>query len=97
MLLTELNTTSITYRPTQHERMVIAKVLISQTPQVAFDQVSRGVHLNAAKMGLAKLGFISIMDGKIELTDKGNELAKAQALADDMMEPTDQARELSSI
>lgn len=84
------------YRPTDHQRAVLAKVAIAETPQLAYDQIARGIKLNSATEVLARMGFISIMDGEASLTDNGQELALAQALVDESGQPTEQAREISS-
>jgi len=75
------------YRPSQYERTVLAKIIVSTTPQLAYDQIARGIKLNAAKEKLVQLGFIEIIDGEASLTLAGEELAKAQALLDDTGEP----------
>lgn len=96
MLLSEMVREPTSYRPTEHQRAVLAKIAIADTPQLGFDQIARGVKLNTAAQSLAKLGFISILDGEASLTDAGEQLAVAQALIDEGGSPTDQAREVAS-
>lgn len=96
MLLQEMLHDPASYRPTSHQREVIARISIADTPQLAYDQIARGIKLNTATEVLARMGFISIMDGEASLTDAGQELALAQALVDESGQPTDQAREISS-
>ena len=96
MFLKELTDSPAGYRPTEHQRGVIAKIAVADTPQLAYDHIARGVKLNTAAEALARMGFISILDGEASLTDAGLELGKAQALIDEMGEPTDEAREVGS-
>lgn len=96
MLLNELAMTAGSYRPTETERVVLAKIIVSTTPQLAYDEVARGIKLNTAKEKLVQLGFVTVLDGEIELTGVGEELAKAQALMDEMGEPSEDAREVAA-
>lgn len=96
MFLKELAHDPAGYRPTEHQRGVIAKILLANTPQLAYDQIARGLKLNTAAETLARMGFISILDGEASLTDAGNQLALAQALVDEAGEPTEQARSIGS-
>lgn len=84
------------YRPTEHERAVVALIAISQTPQLAFDQIRNGLKLNAAADRLNKLGLIAIIDGEATLTPAGEEFAQAQAIQDESGQVTDDASTIAS-
>ncbi len=84
------------YRPTEHERIVVAKILVSTTPQLAFDQIARGEKLNMAKTKLMQLGFIQVLDGEASLTPDGIEMATAQALADETGEAAEGAADVAN-
>lgn len=84
------------YRPTEHERVVVALVVISQTPQLAYDQIRNGLKLNAAADRLNKLGILSIIDGEATLTQAGTEFAEAQAIIDGTGQPTDEATRIAA-
>lgn len=95
MLLIEIKQPQA-YKPTDHERAVLAIVAVSDTPQMAAMQVSKNEKLSFSKDNLVDLGFIADFEGGLQLTDTGTALIQAQALTDDMGGPSEEARQLAS-
>lgn len=92
-----------TFRPTNTQKRVIARIAASPTPTVAGDSVSRGVNVVGARNTLMRLGFITYINGEATLTDQGQQLAVAENIIDDggltaagkqlaQMEPEQQAQ-----
>ena len=95
MLLTELVRQPETFIPSETERLVMALVLVSDTPQLALSQIDSDEQRYAAMTKLIRLGFLNIDDGGVEITDTGNALAQAQALGDESG-PSEMASELAA-
>ena len=72
-----------TFRPTNTQKEVIAKVAGAATPTVAYDAVSMGVNTVAARDTLVKLGIIELNGGEVSLTDSGLQLATAENITDE--------------
>lgn len=82
MLLNELKQPQ-SYKPTEHERIALAIVISSDTPQMADIQLSNNAKLAYSRDKLLDLGFITKdLENGITLTDIGMQLAQAQALSD---------------
>jgi len=71
------------FRPTEAEREVLYRISISDTPQLAYDQVSTTYEMVTARDKLTNLGYIvDDEDGQLSLTQSGEELVDAQAISD---------------
>lgn len=72
-----------TFRPTDTQKQVLAKVAGAATPTVAGDAISSGANFVSARNTLAKLGLISFANGEATLTDAGQSLARAENIVDE--------------
>lgn len=70
------------FRPTEHQRDVLSKVQVADSPELAADQVSRGQHFVEARDILIRLGFLEVVDGGLVLSSTGEDLVAAQGLED---------------
>lgn len=94
MLLVELRQPE-TFNPSETERLVIALVLVSDTPQLALSQIDSDEQRFTAMVKLLNLGFLETGDGGVELTPSGYAVARAQALGDEGG-PSESASELAA-
>jgi len=96
MLLNELHQPK-SYKPTEHERMALSVAMVSDTPQMAHQQLIKDPKLEYSATQLQILGFLHYDgEGGIVVTDAGYELAQAQSLWDGD-QPTDEASTLAAI
>lgn len=84
------------------QKEVLAKVKAAPTPHLAWDEISGSAtdvdeNLATARDVLGNLGLLSVGDGVLEVTPKGEEVMKDENLIDDMGELTDTGRELADI
>lgn len=72
-----------TFRPTTTQKQIIARIAGAATPTVAGDSVSSGINVVSARNTLARLGFITYINGEATLTDQGRQLATAENITDE--------------
>lgn len=68
--------------PTTNQKRVIAKILAAPTPTVASEEISKDANLVAARNMLMKLGIISLANNEAALTDRGQQIAVEENIAD---------------
>lgn len=77
------------YRPSNSEREVLSLVVKSDTPAMAYAQVSQGHTLVAARDKLIRLGLLTYNDNGLELSSTGQELVDAQAIESNPVLPNE--------
>lgn len=83
-------------RLTQNQQKVMAKILAAPTPLTAYDEISRGESLIAARDILQKLGMIDVDEDKsATITDKGMSILKSMNIVDDMGQLTDAGQNMA--
>lgn len=82
-------------RLTDHQKAVLTRAKIAQTPRVATDNTSKNTSMVAARNQLAKLGLITFDGTNTEVTPQGEQLMKDEALIDDMGELTQAGTEVA--
>jgi hypothetical protein len=85
---------NINRKLTNHQRLVIATVAASATPQDAFRAVSTGANTRAACDMLMRMGALTLTDSSVELTDVGKQIGKGQGILDDSGTLTDAGQQL---
>lgn len=84
-----------TIRLTDSQKRVIAKISAAATPTVAGEEISKDANLVAARNMLMKLGVITFVDNRAEITDKGNQLAVEENIVDEQGELTELGNKLA--
>lgn len=82
------------------QKEVMAKVKTAPTEQVAWEEISNTAseidqNFAAARDMLGDLGLLTIGDGELSVTDKGEEVMKDENLVDEMGELTDEGLALA--
>lgn len=73
-----------TVRLSDNQKRVIAKILAAPTPKLAAEEISDGANMIKARDILMDLGLITFtLNDQAELTDKGQQVAQAENLADE--------------
>lgn len=72
-----------TFRPTNIQKQVLAKIAAAATPTVAGTAVSSGANTVSARDTLVKLGIITFGSGEAALTDLGTQIATAENIVDE--------------
>jgi hypothetical protein len=80
---------------TTTQKRVIAKTLASPTPKVAGEAISGDENMITARDQLAKLGVIEYIGGEVNITEKGQALAKDENIIDDSGQLTDDGNALA--
>jgi len=85
---------------TDIQKEVLCKISASPTPQVAYEtlsQVPSSVSDNyaTARDTLEHIGLISVLEGTVEVTDKGREVMRDENLIDDTDELTELGQQLA--
>ncbi len=75
------------------QKFVLAKLISSETPLVAYESVSRGPNIVAARDQLAGLGLMTVAENDAQITDVGKEAMQQEGLVDEMGELTEQGQE----
>jgi hypothetical protein len=75
--------------PTENQKRVLAKIIAAPNPKVAGEEISGDENIIAARNILMKLGVITFSAGTAELTDKGQQIAQDENIADESGELTD--------
>ena len=75
--------------PTENQKRVLAKIIAAPNPKVAGEEISGDENMIAARNILMKLGVITFSAGTAELTDKGQQIAQDENIADESGELTD--------
>ena len=85
-----------TIRLTEHQKIVLAKILASPEGNLPDEDISRGPNLKQARDLLIQLDMIT-NDGenKYSVTDKGQKIAKDENIIDDTGELTEQGQGLA--
>lgn len=84
-----------TIRLNDNQKRVLAKIAAAPTPTVAGEEISKETNLVAARNMLMKLGIITFVDNRAEITDKGQALAKEENITDDSGGLTDAGNKLA--
>lgn len=84
-----------TVRLNDNQKRVLAKIAAAPTPTVAGEEISKESNLVAARNLLMKLGVITFVDNRAEITDKGQSLAKEENIIDDSGGLTDAGNKLA--
>ena len=86
-----------TINPTLNQKKVLA-IIASNTehPVIAIQQLSASPNLIAARNLLMKLNVITFTDDNVQLTDRGEQLAKDYNIIDDSGTLTDEGQQLVS-
>jgi hypothetical protein len=72
-----------TVRLSSNQKRVIAKIIAAPTPKIAAEEISDGANMIKARDVLIDLGLITVtLNDEAALTDKGQQLAQAENLAD---------------
>lgn len=87
-LLNELNQIS---NLSAAQKTVLVMAEFSATPKQAFAATTGSDKLVYARDSLVKLGYISLLNGEISLTDAGQNAVIQYNLADETGQPTDDA------
>ena len=74
------------------QKYVLAKLVASETPLTAYEEVSRGANMVTASQMLAKLGLMTIESNNAEITEQGNEALQKEGLMDEMGELTEEGQ-----
>lgn len=72
-----------TFRPTDTQKQILAKIVGAATPTVAGDAISSGANFVSARNTLVNLGLIAFSNGEATLTDAGQSLARAENIVDE--------------
>lgn len=83
------------FTPTDHQRMVLAKIVSSATDKIAGEEVSRSEKLVTARDILADIGVITYTMGRASITPKGEQMMKDEGITDEMGKLTDQGEKWS--
>jgi hypothetical protein len=75
--------------PTENQKRVLATIIASPSPKVAGEKISGDENMVAARNILMKLGVITFSGGNAELTDKGQQIAQDENIADESGQLTD--------
>ena len=75
--------------PTDNQKRVLAKIIAAPNPKVAGEEISGNENIIAARNILMKLGVITFSAGAAELTDKGEQIAQDENIADASGQLTD--------
>lgn len=70
-------------RPTTTQMQVLAAIIGSPTPVVAYETISTGQHMIAARDILMRLRLIDLADGEAALTDAGAKVAVDENIMDE--------------
>lgn len=84
-----------TVRLTDSQKRVLAKIAAAPTPTVAGEAISKEPNLVSARNLLMKLGVITFVDNRAEITDKGQHLGKEENILDDSGGLTDEGNKLA--
>ena len=74
------------------QKYVLTKLVASETPLTAYEEVSRGANMVTASQMLMKLGLMTISENNAEITEQGNELLRKEGLMDEMGELTEEGQ-----
>jgi UTP:GlnB (protein PII) uridylyltransferase len=74
------------------EKYVLAKIVAAETDLNAYEAISRGNNVVAARDKLAKLGLITVAENDAKITDSGTEALRKEALIDEMGELTEEGQ-----
>lgn len=82
------------------QKETLAKVKAAASPEMAWETIYKGPddtdnNMAGARDVLGDLGLLTIGEGTIELTSKGEDVMRGANLLDDMGELTDEGRELA--
>lgn len=81
--------------PTENQKRVLAKIIAAPTPTVAAEEISNNANMVAARNMLMKLGVITFGAGEASLTDKGEQIAREENIADESGQLTDVGQQLA--
>lgn len=65
------------------QKYVLTKLVAAETPLNAYEEVSRGQNVVAARDMLAKLGLMTVSENNAEITEQGQEALRKEALLDE--------------
>jgi hypothetical protein len=82
--------------PTDNQKRVLAKIIAAPNSKVAGEDISGDENMIAARNILMKLGVITFSAGAAELTDKGEQIAQDENIADASGQLTDVGNALVS-
>jgi len=101
MNMKQINETQVL--PTVHlsdtQRVVMAKIYGSPTPQVAFEEISKGRNLVAARDILGKLGLIHMdtAGGTVSTTAEGQKVSEDENIIDNTGQLTDTGKKYAEV
>jgi hypothetical protein len=81
--------------PTTNQKRVLAKILAAPTPTVAGEEISKDANLVAARNMLMKLGVITFANNEATLTDRGQQIAVDENIADQSGQLTQVGQQLA--
>jgi hypothetical protein len=74
------------------QKFVLTKLVAAQTPLNAYEAVSRGNNVVAARDMLTKIGLMTFSENNAEITENGQEALRKEALIDEMGELTEEGQ-----
>lgn len=84
-----------TIRLSGTQKAVLTKIIASSTEEQAYEQISDGRNLVAARDILKKLGLIEFEEGSATVTDTGKQVMKDENLLDDSDQLTDEGQQFA--
>lgn len=83
-----------TFTPTDHQKIVMLKVLMAETPRLAADVTVGNSEMTEAERILKDIGILQDFEDGIQLTDSGMQVLRDLYLIDESDQPTEEANEL---
>ena len=80
-------------RLTDHQKAVLTRVKIAQSPRIATDNTKKNTSMDAAREQMIRLGLIAFDGTNTTITPQGEQLLKDESLIDDMGELTPDGQE----
>ena len=74
------------------QKYVLAKLIAVETPLNAYEAVSRGQNVVAARDMLTKLGLMTFSENDAQITEQGREAMRKENLLDEMGELTEEGQ-----
>jgi hypothetical protein len=74
------------------QKYVLAKLIAVETPLNAYEEVSRGQNVVAARDMLTKLGLMTFSENDAQITENGKEAMRKENLLDEMGELTEEGQ-----
>ena len=85
-----------TIKPTHNQKRVLAKIIGASSPEVAYDQVSVGRNLIAARGQLINFALITLTSDAAEVTELGRQVAQQEGITDESGELTELGQGLAA-